>query len=66
MRRKKLTKKDDEPRTVEQKLHDKAIARFIEIWEGHYGWTPRTFEFGEMTTAEIHEFTNKEIAENSL
>lgn len=65
MRTKKRTKKNDEPRTVEQKLHDTAIAHFTEIWEGHYGWTPRTFEFGEMTTAEINEFTDKEIAENS-
>lgn len=66
MRTKKRTKKNDEPRTVEQKRHDKAIARFIEIWEGHYGWIPRTFEFNEMTTVEIDEFTDKEIAENSL
>lgn len=65
MRTKKRTKKNDEPRTVEQKLHDKTVARFIEVWEGHYGWTPRTFEFDEMSIDEINEFTANEIAENS-
>ncbi len=48
---------------AEQENRDKAAARFVKVWERLYGWTPRTFKFDEMTTAEINDFTYEEIAE---
>lgn len=51
---------------AEQKRHDKAVARFVKTWEELNGYTPRTFKFDEMTTAEINEFTDGEIEEHSV
>lgn len=50
---------------TERETRDEAAVRFVKVWERLYGWTPRTFDFDEMSTAEINDFTYGEIAEQS-
>ena len=44
--------------------HESAKTKFIKTWEKYHGFPPRTFPLDDMTTAEINELIESEIAEH--
>jgi hypothetical protein len=49
---------------AEQKAHDKACERLIQVWTKLHGFPPRTFKLEEWTTEEVVKFIEDEIAEH--